>query len=81
MLRESRGEFPRTFQHLVDNPDEELFFNYKRMSYNTYNTLKSLVLERLKPHHSNWRKPIEAEEKLIITLRYDNKYKSSGFFR
>ena len=66
LLRESKGEFHRTFQHPLDNPDEELFFNYARMSYNTYNTLKSLVLERLKPHHSN--------------CRYDNKYKSSGFF-
>ncbi|GFS24924.1 hypothetical protein ElyMa_005169900 [Elysia marginata] len=69
LLRESRGEFQRTFLHLLDNPDEELFFNYTRMSYSTYNALKSLVLELLKPDHSNWRKSISAEEKLIITLR------------
>lgn len=69
LLRESRGEFHRTFRHLLENPDEELFFNYTRMSYRTYNALKSLVLERLKPDHSNWRKSIAAEEKLIVTLR------------
>ena len=49
LLRESRGEFQRTFRHLLENHDEELFFNYTRMSYSTYNALKSLVLERLKP--------------------------------
>ncbi|GFR92381.1 hypothetical protein ElyMa_002616800 [Elysia marginata] len=68
LLRESRGEFQRTFLHLLDNPDEELFFNYTRMSYSTHNALKSLGLELLKPDHSNWRKSISAAEKLIITL-------------
>ncbi|GFR96646.1 endonuclease-reverse transcriptase [Elysia marginata] len=69
LLRESRGEFQRTILHPLDNPDGELFFNYTRMSYSTYNALKSLVLELLKPDRSNWRKSISAEEKLIITLR------------
>ncbi|GFR93677.1 hypothetical protein ElyMa_006231700 [Elysia marginata] len=69
LLRESREESQHTFLHLLDNPDEELFFNYTRMSYSTYNALKSLVLELLKLDHSNWRKSISAEEKLIITLR------------
>ena len=27
------GEFHTSFQHLIDKPDEMLFFNYMRMSY------------------------------------------------
>ena len=69
LLRETRGEFHRTFRSLLDNPDEELFFNYTRMSYRTYDALKILVLEHLQPGQTNWRKSIEAEQKLIITLR------------
>ena len=69
LLRETRGEYHRTFLHLRDNPDEELFFNYTRMTYRTYDALKSLVLEHLQSGQTNYRSSIEAEQKLIITLR------------
>ncbi|KAL8575909.1 hypothetical protein ACOMHN_027307 [Nucella lapillus] len=60
--RETRGEFHRTFRYLLDNPDEELFFNYTRMSYRTYDALKTLVLKHLQPGQTDWRKSIEAEQ-------------------
>lgn len=69
LLRPERGEFTRTFRYLMDNPDRELFFNYTRMSYETYAELKQLVLPHLQPIGTNYREAISGEEKLILTLR------------
>ena len=33
-----------SFQHLIDHPDEMLFFNYMRISYQSYRDLKNLIL-------------------------------------
>ena len=38
-----------SFQHLIDYPDEMLFFNYNvmRMSYQNYSDLKALILTHI----------------------------------
>ena len=60
LLRNRRGEFQRTFCSLMKFKDEKLFFNYLRMSYKTYEELKSLVLPHLQSRGCNWREPITA---------------------
>ena len=62
LLREMRGEYHRTFLYLRDNPDVQLFFNYTRMSYRTYDALKSLVLEHLQSGQTNYRNSIEQKK-------------------
>ncbi|KAK3761951.1 hypothetical protein RRG08_066574, partial [Elysia crispata] len=37
-------KYIRTFRSLLDNRDEALFFNYTRMTYDTYKALLALVL-------------------------------------
>ena len=69
LMRNLNGEFHRTYMKLVDNRDEELFFNYMRMSYASFNELKRLLLPRIEPTGCNWREPISGEEKLVLTLR------------
>lgn len=68
-LRSKLGEFHTTFQSLMDHPDETLFFNYMRMSYESYQNLKDLILPHIQPVGSNWRPSISGEEKLVITIR------------
>ena len=68
LLRPELGEFFRTYKNLLDNPDEELFFNYLRMSYDSFAELLALVRPHLTSKGSNWRTPISAEEKLVLTL-------------
>ena len=64
MLRANCGEYIRTFWSLVDN--EALFFNYTRMTYDTYKELLALVIPLLQPTGANWRQPITCEEKLPV---------------
>ena len=68
-MRPVLGEFHTTFQNLIDHPDEKVFFNYMRMSYDSYKGLKDLILPHIRPIGSNWRKPISGEEKLLLTIR------------
>lgn len=68
-MRPELGEFHTTFQNLIDHPDETVFFNYMRMSYNSYKILKNLILPHISPIGSNWRKPVSGEEKLVLTIR------------
>ncbi|KAK3760772.1 hypothetical protein RRG08_056181 [Elysia crispata] len=74
VLRATCGEYIRTFRSLLDNRDEALFFNYTRMTYDTYKELLALVLPLLQPVGANWRQPITGEEKLILTLRIPQEY-------
>ena len=67
LLRTERGEYYRTFLYLRDNRDDDLFWNYTRMSYNTFDTLKQLVTKELRPTQNNYRAAIEAEQKLVLT--------------
>ena len=69
LLRTERGEYHRTFLYLKENRDDELFWNYMRMSYSTFDVLKRLVAEDLEPTKNNFRTAIEAEQKLVLTLR------------
>ena len=46
-MRPELGEFHTTFQNLIDHPDETVFFNYMRMSYNSYNININININRL----------------------------------
>ena len=70
MNREREGEFFNCFLPLYNGDDDEMFFNYMRMSKKSYTELRDLVNQDLKSEGNNFRKPISAEEKLVVTLRY-----------
>lgn len=66
LKREEHGEF----HHLMDDlkKDPEKFFDYFRLSLNTF----TYILESVKPEltkHSNFRLVISPEERLTVTLR------------
>ena len=58
-MRPVLGEFHTTFQNLIDHPDE-VFFNYMRMSYDSYKGLKDLIMPHIRPIGSNWRKLVHS---------------------
>ena len=41
------GQFHKSFQYLIDHPDEMFFFNYMRISYQDYRDLKDLILTNI----------------------------------
>ncbi|CAF4890047.1 unnamed protein product [Pieris macdunnoughi] len=49
---------------------EKRFFNYMRMSTNTFNLLLDTIKPKITGTGNNYRKCIPAEEKLVITIRY-----------
>ena len=61
LLRTERGEYHRTFLYLKENRDDELFWNYMRMSYTTFDALKDMVAQELEPTQNNYRRAIESE--------------------
>ena len=75
------GEYIRTFQSLLDNRDEALFFNYTRMTYDTYKELLALVLPLLQPVGANGTQPITGEEKLPVGGRIFASMSSQTCFR
>ena len=42
------------------------FFAYLRMSIDTFEYILSKVSDRLEEQTSNWRRPIGAEERLVV---------------
>ena len=66
MNREREGEFFNCFLPLYNGDDDEMFFNYMRMSKKSYTELRDLVNQDLKSEGNNFRKPISAEEKLSL---------------
>lgn len=48
---------------------EKRFFNYMRMSTNTFNLLLDTIKPKITGTGNNYRKCIPAEEKLVITIR------------
>lgn len=66
-LRFDQGDFAHLFQDLKE--DSDMFFRYTRMNEDTFN----LLLRKLRIHlqKSNWR-ALPPEQRLIITLRYNN---------
>lgn len=59
------------FCHLVSDlrKNETKFFQYFRMSINSYDELLTLLQERLRRQDTVMRKAVSAEEKLVVTLR------------
>ncbi|KAF9810187.1 hypothetical protein SFRURICE_017411 [Spodoptera frugiperda] len=47
---------------------EKRFFNYMRMSTNTFNLLLDTIKPKITGTGNNYRKCIPAEEKLVITI-------------
>ncbi|GFS26378.1 hypothetical protein ElyMa_005212200 [Elysia marginata] len=62
VLRATCGEYIRTFRSLLDNRDEALFFNYTRMTYDTYKELLALVLPLLQPVGAIGGNPLQAKK-------------------
>ena len=67
--RELHSEYFHLYQTLRDD-DREFHFNYIRMSKERFDHLLSLIREKITKKDTPMRKPISAEERLIITLRY-----------
>ena len=49
--------------------DNEKFFNFFRMSQNTFNELLSLIKDQIQKQDTNMRDSIQPEQRLAITLR------------
>ena len=59
LLRTERGEYHRTFLYLKDNRDDDLFWNYLRMSYRTFDILwKGWLLKIWNQHRSTTVRPL-----------------------
>ena len=67
--RELHSEYFHFYQTLRDD-DREFHVNYIRMSKERFDHLLSLIREKIAKKDTSMRKPISAEERLIITLRY-----------
>lgn len=48
---------------------EHKFFNYYRMSKNSFNELLQTLRPQIQKKDTHWRDPISAEERLTVTLR------------
>lgn len=62
-----KRNIPDFIRELRNDPDK--FYNYCRMSMETFDELLNLVEDRIKKQNTNYRRCISAEERLIITLR------------
>ena len=49
--------------------NELKFVQYTRMSISTFDYILSKVQDVLEKQTTNWRKPICAEERLLVTIR------------
>lgn len=66
--RKRHGEYHHLFHEL--KRDEERFFQYTRMSLETFNYILNQIEHRLTKTWCNWHKqPILQEERLVVTLR------------
>ena len=66
-----REEF-REYHHLFSDPkrDKARFFEYTKMTLETFNYILKKVEHRLVKIWCNWHKqPIQPEERLVITIR------------
>ena len=67
LQRENKGEFYSLYPDLCNFCKE--FFSMYRMTPAKFDALLKLLEPRLKGTHTNMRKPISAEQKLVITMR------------
>ena len=67
LQRENKGEFYSLYPDLRNFNKE--FFSMYLMTPAKFDALLKLLEPRLKGTHTNMRKPISAEQKLVITMR------------
>ena len=67
--RRARGEFFNLVQELRTN-DPERHRTYFRMSRDTFDLLLSKIGPTINRQRTNFREPIDAEQRLAVTLRY-----------
>lgn len=67
LQRENKGEFYSLYPDLRNFRKE--FFSMYRMTPAKFDALLKLLEPRLKGTRTNMRKPISAEQKLVITMR------------
>lgn len=67
MKRVQHGEFNNLYRQARFYDDK--FFEYLRMNKETFDFLLGKVRERLSKTTTNFKEPISAEERLVITLR------------
>lgn len=65
--RTTKGEYHTLFSQLRQHPDK--FFEYCRMSIETFDLILNRVEHRLQKTELNYRKVILPEERLVVTLR------------
>lgn len=67
--KEKEGEYHTLFSKLKKHPDK--FFEYCRMDEETFNIVLNLnaIKDTIQKLERNFRKPISAEERLLVTLR------------
>lgn len=49
--------------------DEKKFFNFTRMSINSFDYLLELISDKIKRQNTNYRRSVTPAERLLITLR------------
>lgn len=65
--RKNRGFFYTLYDELNGDPDK--FFNFTRMSRETFQELLSIIKDSCSKRNTTMRESIPVEEKLLITLR------------
>lgn len=65
--RDHDGEFLRVYKKMRNYPDK--FFNYARMSVESFDFLLNKVQDKLERTSTNFREAISAEQRLCITIR------------
>ncbi|XP_063216294.1 uncharacterized protein LOC134527499 [Bacillus rossius redtenbacheri] len=78
--RGREGEFATLYSQLTD--DGAKFYEYFRMSENTFNLLLKKMEDYLQKRDNHWRKAITAREGLAVCLRYlatGNSYQTIAF--
>jgi hypothetical protein len=62
-----KGQFHKIYENLRAHPNK--FFNYYRMSVNSFDELLKLVGPSITYWKTEWRQAISPEERLSVTLR------------
>ena len=65
--RSTRGAFHLLYYEL--RKDDSKFFNYTRMSVESFDQLLQLIRNEIEGRNTNFRQNIRSEEKLMVTLR------------
>lgn len=65
--RKAYGEFHHLYKQLRKYP--ERFFQYLRMSINTFDLLLNKIKTSIGKKTTNFGKPISTEERLVVTIR------------